>query len=92
MTMFYLLLATLAGIAFYLASAHQRLRPGLRTRRRALRVLGWSGSVLSAAAAIAALGVWAGLFAALTALMLALVLLPCVDAWRQQRGGRTDVG
>ena len=38
---------------------------------------------LALAAEVAALGVVAGAFAALTALMLALVLLPYADAWRQ---------
>ncbi|WP_369981983.1 hypothetical protein [Xanthomonas bundabergensis] len=88
----YLLAAPLAALAFYLATAHQRLRPGWRRHARALRVAGAVSSVLALAAAIAALGVWAGTFAALAALMLAAVALPYLDAWRQLRGGRADVG
>jgi hypothetical protein len=81
----YLLLALLAGLAFYLASAHQRLRPALRPRSRQLRIAASVLTVLAAIAAIAGMGVWAGVFAALTALMLVLVALPYLDAWRQLR-------
>lgn len=84
-TVLYLLLSLLAGLAFYLACAHQRLRPALRARARALRVAAWSLSGLATVAAVAGMGVWAGVFAALTALMLVLVLLPYLDAWRQLR-------
>ncbi|MCC4596227.1 hypothetical protein NRY95_00345 [Xanthomonas campestris pv. phormiicola] len=91
-TALYLLAAPLAALAFYLATAHQRLRPGWRRHARALRVAGAGSSVLALAAAIAALGVWAGTFAALAALMLAAVALPYLDAWRHLRGERADVG
>jgi len=91
-TALYLLAAPLAALAFYLATAHQRLRPAWRRHARALRVGGALLCVLALAAAIAALGVWAGTFAALSALMLAAVALPYLDAWRQLRGGRADVG
>ena len=93
----YLLLSLLAGLGFYLACAHQRFHPGLRARKRSLRVVAWACSLLAIAAAVAAMGVWAGVFAALTAVMLVLVLLPCIDAWRQLRvlpstGGDRHVG
>lgn len=88
----YLLAAPLAALAFYLATAHQRLRPGWRRHARALRMAGVLLSTLALVAAIAALGMWAGTFAALSALMLAAVALPFLDAWRQLGGGRTDVG
>lgn len=91
-TAVYLLAAASAALAFYLATAHQRLRPGWRVRARALRMAGALLLTLALAAAIAALGVWAGIFAALSALMLAAVALPFLDAWRQLRGGRADVG
>lgn len=91
-TALYLLAAPLAALAFYLATAHQRLRPAWHRHARALRIAGTALSVLALVAAIAALGVWAGIFAALSALMLAAVVLPYLDAWRQLRGGRADVG
>lgn len=91
-TAVYLLAAPLAALAFYLATAHQRLRPAWCRHARALRVAGVALSALALAAAIAVLGVWAGTFAALSALMLAAVALPYLDAWRQLRGGRADVG
>jgi len=91
-TALYLLAAPLAALAFYLATAHQRLRPRWRPHARALRVAGAVLSTLALVAAIAALGVWAGTFAALSALMLAAVALPFLDAWRQLRGGHADVG
>ena len=91
-TALYLLLSLLAGLAFYLACAHQRLRPALRSRARVLRVAAWSLALLATFAAIAGMGVWAGVFAALTALMLALVVLPYLDAWRQLRATRAVEG
>lgn len=92
MTFLYLLLATLAAAGFYLACAHQRLwRAGSR-HARALRAAACVCAALATAAAIAALGPWAGVSAALTALMLVLVALPYLDAWRQLRGGNDDVG
>ncbi|WP_369941765.1 hypothetical protein [Xanthomonas medicagonis] len=92
LTAVYLLAAAFAALAFYLATAHQRLRPRWRRHARALRVAGAALSALALAAAIAALGVWAGTFAALSALMLGATVLPYLDAWRQARGGRADVG
>lgn len=83
MTASYLLLSTLAALGFYLASAHQRLLPGARAHAGALRIAAWLATALATAAAITALGTWGGVFAALTTLMLALVLLPHLDAWRQ---------
>ncbi|MDL5368093.1 hypothetical protein QSH18_21015 [Xanthomonas sp. NCPPB 2654] len=91
-TAVYLLAAPLAALAFYLATAHQRLRPAWRRHAHALRVAGVALSALALAAAIVALGVWAGTFAALSALMLAAVALPYLDAWWQLRGGHADVG
>ncbi|OAX67292.1 hypothetical protein A6R71_03555 [Xanthomonas translucens pv. arrhenatheri] len=91
-TALHLLAASLAALAFYLATAHQRLRPGWRRHARALRMAGALLSTLALVAAIAVLGVWAGTFAALSALMLAAVALPFLDAWRQLGGGRRDVG
>ncbi|AJC46531.1 hypothetical protein NG827_00390 [Xanthomonas sacchari] len=88
----YLLAAALAALAFYLATAHQRLRPAWHRHARALRVAGTLLCVAALGAAIAALGVWAGVFAALSATMLAAVALPYLDAWRQLHQGAGDVG
>ncbi|MDQ7760511.1 hypothetical protein RAB70_03615 [Xanthomonas sontii] len=88
----YLLAAALAALAFYLATAHQRLRPAWRRHARALRVAGTLLCAVALGAAIAALGVWAGVFAALSATMLAAVALPYLDAWRQLHQGAGDVG
>lgn len=96
MTAAWLFLSLLSALGFYLACAHQRLWPRARERARALRAAAWLCAALATAAAIAALGVWAGVFSALTAIMLAAVALPYADAWRQLRGeagkGRTHVG
>lgn len=89
---FYLLAALAAALAFYLATPHQRLRPGAAARAGRLRWIGAGCSVLSAIAAIAALGTTAGLFAALTALMLGAVALPYFDAWLALREERRHVG
>lgn len=92
MTATYLFFSTLAALGFYLSSTHQRFWPGAHVHVRALRVVAWAGTALAVAAAIAALGPWAGVFAALTVLMLELVLLPYLDAWRQLRRENRHVG
>jgi len=92
MTATYLFLSALAALGFYLASTHQRLWPRAGAHARALRAAGWAATALATAAAVAALGPWAGVFAALTMLMLALVLLPHLDAWRQLRRESRHVG
>ncbi|GAB2506573.1 hypothetical protein GCM10027084_21360 [Pseudoxanthomonas sangjuensis] len=86
MTAAYLFLSLLAALGFYLACAHQRLWQRARGHARALRVAAWLCVAFALAAAIAALGTWAGVFAASAAVMLAAVLLPYIDAWRQARG------
>lgn len=85
MTAACLVLSLLAALGFYLACAHQRLWPPARAHARLLRAGASACAALAAAAAIAGFGTWAGVFAALTALMMFLVLLPYVDAWRQTR-------
>lgn len=94
MTPLYLLGAALCALAFYLATAHQRLRPGLRSHARSLRTAGWLLAAGSLAAAVRALGPWAGSFAALSMVMLVMVGLPYVDAWihRAGAGSQRDVG
>ncbi len=88
MSNLYVLVAGLAALCFYLASPHQRLWRGASGRARLLRAAGWLGCAGAVAAAYPPLGFWAGLFAALTALMLALLALPYLDLWRRTR----DVG
>lgn len=87
-----LLLAALSASAFHLATAHQQLWPRCRNHARELRMAGLLGLACTWAAAIAALGPWAGTFAALSAVMLATVLLPYVDAGLRLRRERADVG
>ncbi|NHZ64105.1 hypothetical protein [Massilia genomosp. 1] len=75
--------ALLAALAFYLASPHQSLWAG--APRRPLR---WLALPLCAASVLAAshgYGFWCGVFIALSALMLALVALPCLNAWSRAR-------
>ncbi len=91
MTISWLLLSALAAAGFYLACLHQRLWANARGHVRALRVGAWLCTAAAIAMAIVALGTWAGVFSALTALMLALVALPYLDAWRQARKGKADV-
>ncbi|HBK45526.1 MAG TPA: hypothetical protein DDZ67_03660, partial [Xanthomonadaceae bacterium] len=57
-----------------------------------LRLLAWALASAALASGVAALGVWAGIFAALSAFMLGAVLLPYLDAWRQLRRERGHVG
>ena len=92
MTLLYLTLMLLAALGFYLASAHQRLWAAARAHARTLRMGAWLCMALATVAAIAALGLWAGVFAALTALMLVLVVLPYLDAWLQLRKDHRHVG
>lgn len=84
-TLLYLLTATLAALLFYLASARQQLWPAAANKVKPLRVLALLLSVLAWAFAGAALGVWAGFFATLAVLMLALVALPFIDAYRRKQ-------
>jgi hypothetical protein len=105
MTALYLLFSVLAGLGFYLGTRHQRLWAPAQARHAQLRAAAWLCSAAATAAAMAALGVWAGVFAALTAVMLVMVVLPYLDAWRALRvearlaaaakarsGGSADVG
>lgn len=85
MTAAWLLLSLLAALGFYLATVHQTVWPRARAHARIVRAGAWLCMVAATAAAIVALGVWAGVFAALTAIMLAAVCLPYLDAWRQLR-------
>jgi hypothetical protein len=92
MTALYLLLSLLSASAFYLASPHQRLSTRLAAHRTPVRIAAWLSAGFAIIAAIASLGVWAGLFSALTAWMLYTVLLPYLDAWHRTRKGDSHVG
>ncbi|PZQ33252.1 MAG: hypothetical protein DI562_01945 [Stenotrophomonas acidaminiphila] len=92
MSMLYLLLALVSAAAFYLGSPHQRLWVGAGPRRRWLRVAGWASAALALMAGVAALGVWAGVFSALTAWMFGTVALPYADVWWHTRRENRHVG
>lgn len=92
MALLSLLLSWLAASGFYFACAHQRLWLRARDHGRALRIAAALCTLAAALAAISALGVWAGVFTALTALMFGWVALPYLDGWRQVRKARADVG
>ncbi|GAE57521.1 hypothetical protein [Xanthomonas arboricola] len=91
MTWCYLLSAAASALAFYLATRHQRLWPQRRLSARALRIGASALLLLSLGCAMHALGTWAGIFAAVTALMLVAVALPYLDAWQQARTQRRQV-
>jgi TctA family transporter len=92
MNILYLLPALAASLAFYLACAHQRFVPSAVAKKRPLRAFAWLCTLLSIALAYVQLGVWAGVFAALTALMTGLVALPYLDAWWYARQEKPHVG
>ena len=92
MTALYLLSSLLAGLGFYLATAHQQFLPRLRAQARLVRTGAWLCTLLAVLAAIRALGIWAGAFAALTAIMLVAVLLPYLDAGLQGLRRKRHVG
>ena len=92
MTAAWLLLSLLAAIGFYLASPHQRLWPRSRPQQNLLRIGAWTGTTAATVTAVAALGPWAGVFSAMTSLMLVLVVLPYLDAWLHLRKEHRRVG
>jgi hypothetical protein len=92
MTALYLMSSLLAGLGFYLATAHQQFMPGIRAQARLLRTGAWLCTLLALFGAIRLLGVWAGVFAALTAVMLVAVLLPYLDAGLQGLRRKRHVG
>lgn len=88
MTAAWLSLSLLSALACYLASRHQQLWSRARGHAGVLRIAAMLGALAAIAIAIAAMGATAGVFSALSALMLAAVLLPYLDAWRQLRAAR----
>ncbi|WP_440224283.1 hypothetical protein ACQQ2N_03460 [Dokdonella sp. MW10] len=91
-TALWLVLSLVSALALHLASPHQHLRPVLRSHARALRIAAGLAAAGALAAAIVELGIWAGVFAMLTAWMLGVVVLPYLDAWRRARREHRDVG
>ncbi|RSZ60384.1 hypothetical protein HF313_20175 [Massilia atriviolacea] len=75
--------ACLAALAVYLASPHQSLWAA--APRRLLRWLALPLCAVSVGAASHGYGFWCGVFIAMSALMLALVALPYVNAWNRGR-------
>lgn len=92
MTLLYLSLSLFSASAFYLASPHQQLWARMAAHRTLARATAWLSAVLAVAMGIVALGVWAGVFSALTAWMSGVVALPYLDAWRRTRKGVAHVG
>lgn len=85
MIVFYALLPTLAGaVLVYLASGHQRLRRA--PLPMAARIAGWLLMLAGTLAWLADAGLGAGVAGALTAVMLAWVLLPYLAWWRHDAG------
>lgn len=85
MTVLYLIFSTLAGLGFYLGTRHQRLWLAAQSQHSRWRGLAWLSSAIATACAVVAMGLWAGVFSALTAVMLVMVVLPYLDAWRELR-------
>jgi len=92
MTAAWLALSLLSALGFYLASTHQRLWPRAHGHAGALRIVAALCAAAASVAATAAMGATAGVFSVSTAFMLAAVLLPCLDAWRQLRATRNGDG
>lgn len=85
MIVFYALLPPLAGaVLVYLASGHQRLRRA--PLPMAARIAGWLLMLAGTLAWLADAGLGAGVAGALTAVMLAWVLLPYLAWWRHDAG------
>lgn len=77
--------AAMAGLCCYLSSRHQTLWRGAARRARSLLCAAALAVTLAVLLASPGHGVWGGLFIALSGVMLALVVLPFVDAWRRSR-------
>ena len=90
-SMAWIALAVIAALAFYLSTTHQRCWKSAQFHAQRWRLVGCIAGVLSTGSAILAIGTWPGVFAAFTAMMLAMVILPYVDAWRHSRRGRVHV-
>lgn len=84
MTILYLLSATVGAVLFYLASPRQKLWPIEQINMLWLRISAGIFCLLSWCSAALTLGFWTGFYAALTALMLVLVALPFIDAYRSK--------
>lgn len=83
MTLAWLALAGLSALALYLASDRQQLRAAPLANRGLARAAGWALLAASVAVAWIALGPLPGVFAALTAWMLGLMVLPLLGTARE---------
>jgi len=77
--------ACAAALCLYLASPHQVLWRGVPVPPAVLRWLSLLLAVAAVLLASAEYGFWCAVFIGLSGLMLALVALPCVDAWNRGR-------
>ncbi|KQW93470.1 hypothetical protein ASC94_12600 [Massilia sp. Root418] len=77
--------ACAAALCLYLASPHQALWRALPLSPALLRWLSLPLAVAAVLLASAEYGFWAAVFIGLSGLMLALVALPCLDAWNRGR-------
>lgn len=77
--------ACAAALCLYLASPHQALWRGVPVPPAALRWLSLPLAVAAVLLASAEYGFWCAVFIGLSGLMLALVALPCLDAWNRGR-------
>jgi uncharacterized membrane protein len=83
-SLLWVLAALVAAALFFASVPHQRLLP--RTLQpRTSRAAGCVSFLISLVLATYALGLWSGVFSALTALMFGCVLLPYLNAWQLQR-------
>lgn len=85
LTLAYVLLSMMAGLAFYASTKHQRFAPELH-QKHPKKCLGVASGlfVLALLCAIRALGLWPGVYAASTSFMLVCVVLPYITAWRAE--------
>ena len=83
MTLAWLALAWSSALALYLASDRQRLLAAALPRPRLARACGTGLLLMACVVAGAALGAMAGVFAALSAWMLGLVVLPLLGSARE---------
>lgn len=82
------LCATLGALCIYLSTSHQQFSRRLTAWRTTCRLSALISCVSAVLLAMQHVGLWAGVFTALTAFMLAAVLVPYLDVYRQQHPSR----
>jgi len=80
-TALYLLFGIAAALCLYSASPHQTFWVRAQRYGQLLRLAGIGAAALSMLSASHVLGTWSGIFASLTTIMLASVVLPYLDAY-----------